>query len=84
MFRLGEIVVCIDNLKNGHPSLGLTYGKEYENIEYMGEKDDDFEQKWIHIINDRNESQSYRACRFVSVSEFRKMKINRICSIKIK
>lgn len=46
----------------------------------MGEKDYNWKQNWVHIINDRNESQSYPACRFVSISEFRKIKINKICS----
>ena len=49
-------------------------------VKYLGKKDYNWVHKWVHIINDRNESQNYNACRFVSISEFRKMKINKICS----
>lgn len=78
MFKVGDKIICIDNLQNGRSFLGLTYGKQYENIKFMGKKDYNWKQKWVHIINDRNESQNYLACRFVSISEFRKIKINKI------
>lgn len=76
-FNVGDILVCINDIDiHGYPNLGLTYGKYYQNLIYLGKLRDS--NKWVHIINDRFESQSYHSDRFVSVSEFRKMKINKL------
>lgn len=78
MFKVGDKIVCIDNLDGftGNKWLGLTYCKIYENIQYKGPVSFNF----VHIINDRNESQSYHVERFISIKEFRKRKLNKICS----
>lgn len=78
MFNVGDIMVCIDDFKNKNLSIGLTYGKKYTNIKYLGVKDNDWDKKYVHIINDHNESQNYDIQRFISLSEYRKMKINKL------
>lgn len=83
MFNVGDIIVCIDDSDN-ISNFGLTYGKRYTSIKYLGKKDNDWDKKYVHIINDRNESQNYYIQRFVSLSEYRKMKLNKICQKIIK
>ena len=84
MFQVGDKVVCVndgDYRKNGVLKMdyGLTNGKRYEVYEYKGKPFDPL--LLVHIINDRHESQNYTVDRFVSLLEFRKMKINKICKV---
>ena len=81
MFKVGEIIVCIRDDKhviyNGIiTSIGVTNDKCYEVIEYKGKPFNPI--MMVHIINDRNESQNYQTYRFVTLAEYRKMKINKI------
>jgi hypothetical protein len=95
MFKVGEIVVCINILpvsSNGRSSLeytvdnkiyssqnlGLTFEKKYEiikinNYDFLNGTD-----YFVHIVNDRNETQDYRISRFISLLEYRKQKIKKI------
>lgn len=76
MFQVGEIIVCIDNgVKDDYR---LTTYKCYKVISYKGKPFDP--NVVVHIINDVGESQSYHIKRFISLPEFRKMKINKICA----
>jgi len=77
MFKPGEKIVCINNEKD-FKNVGVTLYKKYEVIEYLGPKlNSDY---MVHIINDRNESQSYQVFRFVLLTDYRKQKIEKICS----
>ena len=80
MFEVGEIIVCVNDgsYKEGYTmgDIGLTIGKSYEVIEYKGKSFNPIAM--VHIINDRNESQTYHTYRFVSLAEYRKIKINKI------
>jgi hypothetical protein len=78
MFQEGEIIVCIDSKKALRNTIGLTLNKGYEVISYKGKPFDPLEM--VHIINDRGESQNYHVYRFVSLTELRKRKINKICA----
>lgn len=80
MFQIGDKVICIDHLTdNGKPHLGLTYGKEYVKLRMANKKWQGPE--WIHIHNDRYETQSYQSKRFVSLEQYRKMKIKKIRNV---
>jgi hypothetical protein len=72
MFKVGEIIVCVHNEKD-IKKLGLTLGKRYEVLRYMGKPFDPIHK--VHIKNDRNESQNYQVFRFVTLAEFRKRQI---------
>jgi hypothetical protein len=75
MFQIGEIIVCVNGEKEAK-RLGLTIGKKYKVIRYLGKP---FDPKFkVHIINDRNESQNYQVFRFVTLAEFRKKQILKI------
>jgi hypothetical protein len=82
MFKIGEIIVCVNDCKTLRHGVmtncGLTLYKQYESIRYNGKPWD--QDKWVHIINDRNESQNYHTENFVTLLEYRKMKINKICA----
>ena len=77
MFKVGETVVCINTNANNDYGLtftSLTIGKTYVIID----------QQKIHelvlIKNNRGENIFYRTNRFLSLIEYRKLKIEKICS----
>jgi len=79
MFKVGDKIVCVDDLKTNlydSHDYGLTIGKIYEIINFKGKRPKYY--TWAHIINDRYESQDYQTNKFVSILEFRKMKIEKI------
>ena len=75
MFKIGETIVCVHNERESK-RLGLTLGKHYKVIRYMGKPFDPVHK--VHIINDRNESQNYQVFRFVTLVEYRKRQILKI------
>ena len=75
MFEIGETIVCIDCDRTVE-NFGLTPLKHYKVIEFKGKP---FDPKlMVHIINDRNESQNYKVRRFITLTEYRKLKIKKI------
>ena len=75
MFQVGEIIVCVSSEKSSK-RIGLTLGKKYEVVRYYGTQ---FDPKFkVHIMNDRNESQTYQIFRFVTLAEYRKRQILKI------
>jgi len=64
MFTKGDVLVCVDNCSN---KFGLTVGKTY-----ISGYD-------TCVINDYGESIFYHPKRFVSLKEYRKQKLKRIC-----
>ena len=80
MFKVGDIIVCINDgsyKEKGYTmgDIGLTIGKNYEVARYLGKP---FSNGAVNIINDRNESQNYQTYRFVTLAEYRKMKIKKL------
>ena len=79
MFKVGDIVVCIDNKKYENSffdSKELTIGKSYRVIETHDVKNK--KAVVIGIVSDFGGIRVHQSIRFVSVLEFRKMKINKI------
>jgi hypothetical protein len=79
MFEIGEEVVCINPpimFRNGVKlNFGITKYKTYTVIFGYYTKDG-----YIHIINDRNESQDYHKKYFIPKVLYRKLKIKKIYS----
>ena len=85
MFKIGDKVVCIYNLRpfTGYldkwgipPFLDITTGKEYEVLFYPGPMDSDDDS--IGIKNDINKLGSYSSNRFISLKESRKRKLEKL------
>lgn len=81
MFKVGDMVVCIDNDPNYGYDIykneikNLTKHKVYEIIDYPV----DFKH-YITVIDDLNKKLSCNSGRFILLSDFRKIKINKVCS----
>lgn len=77
MFKIGDMVVCINNTQSesgvGNNMKGLTYGKVYVINEVS-------RYPLIKIINDYHERGHYLVERFISFEEVRRTKIEKICS----
>ena len=78
MFEIGDEVVCIDDqAERGWQNFGdytnLTYNKIYYVVNYF--------PGWsgISVVNDENKSRVYFADRFVKLSEYRRLKLDKIC-----
>lgn len=81
MFEIGDDVICIDDqAERGWMSFGdsscLTLHKEYYVVNYFPD------WKGICVVNDENRHRSYFADRFVKVSEYRRLKLEKICGQK--
>ena len=79
MFEIGDNVICIDDqAERGWMGFGdysyLTLGKEYYVVNYFPD------WKGIRVVNDENKPRDYFADRFVKVSEYRRLKLDKICS----
>lgn len=68
-FRPGDRVVCILNNR-----ASLTVGNEY----VVQKSYDDFEDNYIDIISDSGDLVYYRKERFMSLAEFRDLKIRQV------
>ena len=83
MFKDGEKIICVDEntikIQHGNTinfiNYGLTLGKKYEAIHSIFPK-----EGYVHIRNDRGETQDYRNSFFVSLPQYRKLKLEKICS----
>jgi hypothetical protein len=80
-----EKIVCIEPYDNnestkrgyksrGHIPGGLTYGKEYEVVNYAENLFDEF----VEIINNFGHNTEYLRSRFVSKEEWREMKLKEL------
>jgi hypothetical protein len=83
MFEIGDEIVCIDTqAERGWQNFGdyssLTYGKEYYVVNYFPA------WKGIRVVNDENKPRDYFADRFIKVSEYRRIKLEKICSHLVK
>lgn len=63
-------IVCIEPYGNG----GLTYGTEYEVVNYAENLFDDF----VEIINNHGHYTEYLRSRFVTKEEWREMKLKEL------
>ena len=73
MFEIGDVIICIDQ-KHTNYTTTLTYGKKYYVIStFPG-------WKGVRIMNDINVFGDYFSERFLSLLEFRKKKLEKICS----
>ena len=70
MFKIGDKIVCMDN---GMASL-LVLHKTYE-IYWYDEK-----TKMVRIIDNFNRLGDYSDMRFILLTEYRKQKLEKICS----
>ena len=75
MFKVGDKIVCVDpafsgtqknNTLTNHKVYTVTRGPDYVNL--------------IHIVNDNNSEDRYFSERFMLFTEYRKLKIKKICS----
>lgn len=80
MFKVGDKVVCVrngslDEINNlfGDKSFCLTLHKTYTVVDIK-------DVSTISIINDNDYYQSFNNVRFISLLDFRKQKLEKICS----
>lgn len=77
MFKVGDKIVCVMASSMGSvytdKNYCLTLNKTYTVVDIKSEKT-------VSIINDQNNQQPFNIVRFVAVAEFRKQKLNKICS----
>ncbi len=77
MFKIGDKIVCVMASSMGSvytdKNYCLTLNKTYTVVDIKSEKT-------VSIINDQNNQQPFNIIRFVPVSEFRKQKLDKICS----
>ncbi len=83
MFKIGETIVCIDSDKiimidcdKIISDYGLTQFKCYDVLEFKGKPFDP--EVSVHIMNDRYETQNYSVRRFITLVEYRKLKIKKL------
>ena len=73
-------VICIDDVTDilnfGDGIKELTYGKEYQILQYYYVEIDRPQQ--VMILNDRGIYNDYRLSRFVSLEEYRDIKLNKL------
>jgi len=82
MFKVGESIICVDVENESYKYRGVvlqkdnitsvTIGKIYTVIE-----SDEFETS---VLDNRGIKRKYRASRFISLLQYRKQKIEKICS----
>jgi len=74
MFEIGDKVICIDDrLIEGNLLSFLTNGKVYEIL-------DNVEVMTVSVMNDINIPQRCYNWRFMSIPEYRKIKLQKICT----
>jgi hypothetical protein len=92
MFKVGDTVVCIDNIYweedvSNKQLFHLTVGKSYvvDKIvvgkHIVGNRITD--ETHISVKDDRGEFRHFLMSRFVLLLEYRKMKLEKICSKKV-
>ena len=83
MFEAGDKIVCINDSsikkKDEHWKTHLTNGKTYK-IQYISHIDSKINKSFITINNDRGIDMIYSNKRFISLIEWRKLKLKKICS----
>ncbi len=80
MFKVGDKVVCIDDsvVKGTLIPIHLTLYKTYTVLKYNDfylHRDD-----CIHIIDDNHQNKIYFSNKFISLTEYRRLKLEKICS----
>jgi len=86
VFNPGDKIVCVNNL-NTFGGVKLTFNKIYDvvDISYsaVSVKDDNNLIKQLFtqykIMDDNGEKYWYNVTRFISLQEYRKLKLNKIC-----
>ena len=80
MFTPNDIIICVDRnvnyAANDGRTDGLTIGKQYQ-IKFIKHK---YTYELVYIINDHNVLGNYYGYRFITLTEYRKQKLNKICS----
>lgn len=81
MFKVGDSVVCIDDsvilrMDGGYHECYLSVGKIYE-IKYITPTN---VENICSIDNDKGLRKRYSTKRFISLTKYRKLKLQRICS----
>lgn len=67
---MSKKIVCTEPYGNG----SLTYGKEYEVVNYTENLFDDF----VEVVNNYGHNTEYLRSRFVSKEEWREMKLKEL------
>ena len=67
---MSKKIVCTEPYDNG----SLTYGKEYEVVNYTENLFDDF----VEVVNNYGHNTEYLRSRFVSKEEWREMKLKEL------
>lgn len=67
---MSKKIICIEPYGNG----GLTYGTEYEVVNYTENLFDDF----VEVVNNYGHNTEYLRSRFVSKEEWREMKLKEL------
>jgi len=70
MFKVGDKVICIENDETLDVFLNNVY-----TVEYYSEKD-----KLISLIETQYLYDVYENCNFITIKEYRKEKLKKICS----
>jgi len=79
MFKVGEKIVCINNTVNDNDwQSNLTIGKQY--VVMSVDMSIIPSKKEVVVKNNEGIISSYYNSRFISVTEYRKLKLEKICS----
>jgi hypothetical protein len=80
MIKKGEVLVCVDNtiFASSPIILDLTCNKKYTMIEWM-----DSDHHMLFVKNDSNEMRPYTVDHFITLMEYRKLKLDKICSKRV-
>lgn len=74
MFKVGDKIVCVDTLGTNRMYSTLTLGKTYTIVRTFND------MNFITIISNRGAESRYWTKRFMLLTEYRKLKLDRICS----
>ena len=67
---MSKKIICIEPFGNG----GLTYGTEYEVVNYTANLFDDF----VEVVNNYGHNTEYLRSRFATKEEWREMKLKEL------
>ncbi len=84
MFKVGDIVVCVEVPSFSRPIVKeLTVGNIYQIME-IRQNHTGFKGTVLFVKDDVGHSFGYSSERFVSIPEYRKRKLKKICSKLVK
>lgn len=79
-WKKGDILVCITNISTAYPPLVMDYLIEGKHYEVEGEDNFAYTVPVIKIKDEMGVINGYDQRYFLSIVDYRKLKLNKICS----